>query len=682
MNKRNVRKLSFDMRITLIAFALIPTIISVITVGIVLNKNNSKELKTSTRNSMEAIVEKAGEAFDFSVEYSCEVMEAYSTAPVIQQFLRNPQDEKLAVSAEEFTTRFFDSLEGWEGIYLADWNSQVLAHPAQPVVGKVMREGERLKELQDAMLGADGVYNVGIITSPASGQLIDSLYYAIYDENKNPLGYVGAGTYVDSVVNKFSEVSALEMSSAYIYFVDSAGTILFHPDEEKMGTLSENDAVKELVARIAAGEHPETDCVEYDYKGTKKYAAYYVGQNEHYIAILTADESEAMGSIEENIYTTVIVCLVLIAFFVTIAILAARTVSSPLSKIANVTDVLSTGDVTVECDAKSVIKETASIISAFGNLKTALNSSMTEVKASATALNTAIICVDEKTNSNVDSISQINSAIDEVASTSQAVAENALIMTEKATELGDDIGVLNDNVLSLFNESVEIKSINEEATVCMKSVYQGAKASVEAVQGIHEKVTETNTAITEIESAVHAIESIASQTNLLSLNASIEASRAGEAGAGFAIVASEIRTLADSSANSAKEIRDIIGNIISLSEATVEISNKVYEIIRREESDIETAQNKFNVLSECVESSIVEIETIKKMAIKLDEIKIDFTNATTDLGAISEELGASAQEVAASCQTVATACTDTQASTEEMRAINENMKSAIEFFRL
>lgn len=682
MNKKKTGKVSFDMRITLIAFALIPTIISVITVGIVLNNNNSKELKTTIRDSMESIVEKSGEAFDYSVEYSCEVMEAYSKAPVIQKYLRNPQDEALAASAEEYTAAFYATLEGWEGIYLADWNSQVLAHPAPTVVGRVMREGERLKELQDAMLGAEGVYNVGIITSPASGQLIESLYYPIYDDNNQPLGYVGAGTYVDSVVSKFSDVATLEMSSAYIYFVDATGIILFHPNEEKMGTPAENAAVKELVAQIAAGEHPTTDCVEYDYNGSRKYAAYYVGDNENYIAILTADESEAMASINENIVTTIVVCLVLIAIFVVIALIAARTVSKPLSKIADVTDVLSTGDVTVNCDAKSGIRETASIIRSFGNLKEALNSSMTNVKDSASALSTAIVSVDQMTNSNVDSISQINVAIDEVASTSQAVAENAQVMAEKATELGDDIGVLNANVSSLFDQSVTIKNVNEEATDCMKSVYRGAKESVEAVQSIADKISETNTAITGIENAVRAIESIASQTNLLSLNASIEAARAGEAGAGFAIVAAEIRSLADSSANSAKEIKSIIENVVALSGATVEISNKVYEIIRREENDIENAQNKFDVLSECVESSISEIDTIKKMAARLDEIKVDFTNATSDLGAISEELGASAQEVAASCQTVTLACTDTQASTEEMRAINENMKSAIEFFKL
>ena len=216
----------------------------------------------------------------------------------------------------------------------------------------------------------------------------------------------------------------------------------------------------------------------------------------------------------------------------------------------------------------------------------------------------------------------------------------------------------------------------------MQSVSASANESVAAMQSISDKIVETNTAISGISSAVQAIESIAAQTNLLSLNASIEAARAGEAGRGFAVVADEIRTLADSSAESAKEIKQIIEDVIALSNSTVEISNRVYEVVCKEQTDIETTQDKFNVLSNSVEQSISDIEQIRQMATQLDGIKSDLTSATNDLGAMSQELGASSEEVAASCQTVTTACTDTQSLTEAMSVINENMRAAIEFFKL
>lgn len=683
MKIKNIKKPELDMRLTLILFALVPMIISSLILSIVLVNTSSKELKTATHNSLVSVIEGTGAAFDNTTANSEITMQNFIQAPIVKEFLKNPDNADLAAKAQAYTVDFYGQLDGWEGIYIADWNSKVLTHPAPPVVGKVMREGDRLKELQDAMLGADGVYNVGIITSPASGQLIMSMYAPVFDDDgTTPIGYVGAGTFVNNNAAKFSDVSGLNLSSAYIYFVDSTGIMLYHPDESKIGNPVENEAVKGLVARLATGEHPTPECVEYKYKGAMKYAAYYVGENNAYIAVLTADEADVMSDIKTVVIVTIILCIVCIAIFTVIAILISRMVSNPLTTIAEATTVLSTGDVTVECNTSSPVKEAKSIINAFQSLKDALMSSMGNVKDSASALNTAIVSVDGMTANNVESVTQIATAIDEVATTSQAVAENAQTMAEKAAELGMDIETLNENISNLFDESNIIKNANIEATNCMESVYAGANESVNAMQTIADKIAETNTAIASIESAVQAIEAIAAQTNLLSLNASIEAARAGESGRGFAVVADEIRTLADSSAESAKEIKQIINNVIALSNGTVDISNRVYEVISKEQADIETTQNKFTLLSKSVESSIADIETIKQMASRLDDIKVDLTNATSDLGAISEELGASAQEVAASCQTVSAACTDTQASTEEMRAINENMSTAIDFYKL
>ena len=679
--KQKQKKSGLSMGLTLILFALIPMIFSTLILGIVLVNNSSNELKSSTSDAMVSLIKETGAAFDYSTAVNESVMVGFSKAPIVKEVLENPTDADIVAKAQAYTDEFFGSLAGWEGIYIADWNSQVITHPAPPVVGQFLREGDRLVELQDAMLAADGVYNVGIITSPASGKLIMSMYYPIY-EGDTPIGYVGAGTFVNDIASKFSDVSSLGLSSAYIYFVDAGGTMLYHPDESKIGNPVENEAVKGLVAKLAAGQHPAPECVEYLYKGAMKYAAYYVGNNEAYIAVLTADEKDVLAGINSVTIFTLVLGIICVLIFSAISIFVAKVVSKPLTEVAKSTEILSTGDVRAACDAKSPIREIHSIIDGFKSLRQALDASMTNVKSSASALNNAIISVDSMTGKNVDSVSQINDAINEVATTSQVVAESAQNMAEKASELGINIEKLNDNASILYEASLTIKNANSEATECMESVYSGAHESVSAMQDISDKIAETNAAISGIGSAVQAIESIAAQTNLLSLNASIEAARAGEAGRGFAVVADEIRTLADSSAQSAREIKQIIENVISLSNGTVEISNRVYDVVIKEQTDIENTQNKFMILSDSVEASISEINTIKDMAGILDRIKEELSQATSDLGAVSEELGASAEEVAASCQTVAVACSDTQNSTEQMRTVNDSMSSAIEFFKL
>ena len=670
-----------DMRMTLILYAVVPLVVASVVLSTVIVSQSSGAMGKWTNKALLQVIKSTGAAFDSATITNEKILMAFSTSPIVKEALLNPDDPELVAKAQQYTLDYFADLEGWEGLYLADWDTKVMTHPVGAVIGKVLRVGDSREQLRSDILGAGGVYNTGIMESPSTGQLVMSMYYPVMD-GSTPIGYVGGATLVNNVAASISDVSAMGYPSAYIYYVDTEGTMLYHPDESKIGNPVENAAVKGLVADLAAGKHPEPDCITYKYKGKDKYAAYYIGKDDAYIAVLTADKAEVHAGINSTKNTAVIVTVVCILIFMLLAALIERLIAIPLRKIADALEQLSTGDVTTTCDAQSHINETVALIKAFEDLKTALATSMRSVKDSANVLNNVIINVDGMTGHNVESVSQINIAINEVASTSQTVAEDAQIMAEKAVDLGNDIDMLNDNVKNLSDASSTIRKVNNDATDCMKSVYSGADESVKAMQNISAKIAETNSAIGNIGSAVQAIESIAEQTNLLSLNASIEAARAGEAGRGFAVVADEIRTLADSSAESAKEIKTIIENVIKLSNDTVEISNGVFDVINREQADIEKAQDKFTVLSQSVEASVVEIEAIRDMAEKLNVLRVELSNTTTDLGAISEELGASAEEVAASCQTVTDACTDTQSSTAEMRNINDGMSAAIDFFKL
>ena len=665
----------------LLLLVLVPTITVSISLSIVMYNMTSREIRDSMNNSMVSYITEMGIAYDNTTETAKTIMRTFASNPDVISYLKNQDDTELGEKVQEYTKNYFGQLDGWEGIYLASWESKVLSHPTDSVVGRVMREGDRLKQLQDSMLSSDGVYNVGIINSPASGQLIMSMYMPVMDGNV-PLGYVGAGTYVHDNIRPLDNADNIGLESAYTYVVDNQGTILYHPDSGKVGGMSENEALLEVLANLGNADSKNTGTISYVYNGVKKHAAYYVGEEQHYVAVFTADDREILTNTKRNLNIMVISAGVLILFFSALAFIISKLIVKPLKKMVKVIEALSKGNTDVNTDVRTMVTESRNIRDSATDFKGALREALGAVKNASLVLKDSIDDVRAKTVDNTDKVNQINTAISEISQTSQNVAQNAQDITEQTITLSDKIDILFKNIAELDKSAGLIKTNNENAAAQMSIVMAAAQSSVDAVDGIAEKIQETNLAIDEISKCVSVIEEISSQTNLLSLNASIEAARAGEAGKGFAVVAEEIRHLSDSTAESAQEIKQIIEKVVKLSEATVDYANKVVKTTEEEQQNISDTQQQFAILSDAVTNSLDNIYDIKNVTDILENIKSHLVTATSNLGAIAEELGASAQEASANCHTVAQTCNDTELSTRMMQKADKDMMDDIEFFKL
>ena len=666
---------------TLVLYVLIPLTITITIISSIISLNIRDNTKESIEQSLISVNNSIGYSIDYFDRMCNDSVKTFATAPIVKEFLLNPDDEELAEKAEQYTVDYFNALNGWEGIYIADWNSKVLTHPAAPVIGKVMREGDRLKQLQNDMCNADGVLDYGIIVSPASGQLIVSMYYAIYDDNKNPIGYVGAGAFINPICDSVSDISTLGLPSAYMYVVDNDKTILYHPNEEKIGQPFENEALNDIFTKLSEGVEVEPGVVTYTYNGTEKHASYYVGYGGNYISLITTDQSDFVGNVNKITTLIFVISVCGIIFFSVLASLIGRLIATPLKNIAECALQLADGRTEINLTAKSHIHETVSIIDAFNTLTENINKAITEVRTNVSKVDKSVDNVADKTAANADSISQINQVIEEVAQTSQQVAESAQSINNKAEKLGNDIDVISASVKRLKETSDSISEANARAGEDMAKTMESSSKTAEAVALIVEKIKKTNEAVDKINACVKAITDITSQTNLLSLNASIEAARAGEAGRGFSVVAGEIRNLSDASKISAEEIKAIVSEIVELSNQNSKSANEIMDIINSELQTIEETQEKYKTLSELVESSLTEVKTINGMTESLLDVKVELISSTVDLGAMSQELGASSEEAAANCTTVAVACDNTQTEADVMRSANNDLAEAIKFFK-
>ena len=205
----------FNFKAVLIMFALIPlliggTIVSTVSVG-----TSQKEIKKTTNTSILALANGVGTGINDYVS-SCEgILKTFTTAPIVKDVLLNPNDANIQAKAQQYTLDFFEKLEGWEGIYIADWNSKVLTHPTKAVIGKVMREGDALKSLQDSITNSENGLNwIKIGDAPSMGKYITKTAEKIKPEGLSKTREVHPGDLILSNSMSFGRPYILKIDGA------------------------------------------------------------------------------------------------------------------------------------------------------------------------------------------------------------------------------------------------------------------------------------------------------------------------------------------------------------------------------------------------------------------------------------------------------------------------------------
>lgn len=469
----------------------------------------------------------------------------------------------------------------------------------------------------------------------------------------------------DSLSAKAKNYTVTDVASSYLYIVDGhSAEMLYHPTKEKVGKSVENEAVKTLIAEIKIGEHPKPDIIEYNFNGTLKYAAYYVGINEQYIAVITADESDVLSGINNITKQSIIVYAISLLFWIVIAMISARAICKSLVKTVSVITQFSKGNFTADVQIHSILKETNQLIDAATDLKQNMVRTIEQVNESSQNLLQDTGSVNNEIAVCNDAAVSVNTAVEEISSGAMDLANHAQNINEQMAAVGE--AIVSANVLSenAMDASGQIREISNMTMKTLDELLSANGVTNKAAGAVADSVIETNNAVQKISEAAAIIASIAEQTNLLSLNASIEAARAGEAGKGFAVVAEEIKNLAEQSNKSATEIQTIINNIIEISGRSTTSAGMIREAVAKEENVLKNMHSDFeNVMDNIGDIS----DRIGEIAVKVKEInssKDAIIESTESLSAISEENAASTQETSATINEM----------TGQIAAIDEQIK--------
>lgn len=563
MNKKRfslkLNSITLGKKIT--ASVMIMQIIVIFLLSFFVTNSTTSGTRETAINNMEAITQERAQIVRNYVEETEDTLTAYSRAGEITELLKNPNSASAAAAAQKYTEKFSADVANLEGLYASEWNTHVLAHTNAAVVGITTREGDPLKALQDSMLAADGVYNTGIIISPASGQQIVSLYRAVLDDSGKPIGLVGGGVFTTGLIEMLDGLTISGMEHTGYYMLNAKnGQYIFADVPEKTATVAEEPYLQELCTSFADATGDVNGFIEYSKDGKDYIATYNYMSDYGWIFLIENSEEEIFASTNSLKGTLAIISIAALVVLSVITLLLIGFLTRPLNTIEVDIVNLQNLDISENDRANKFTKRKDEL----GKIAKAIKILTNSLRGIVNTLQDCCGTLDVKADGLHKSAEElIECVVDSVATTEQfsASIDNT---NEIVLNVDDEIGKINTytkDVRSTILKSVDSSGEIIESAQTMKekadAAYNNGQDTLVKTKTSVGDALESLQGLSKINDLAEEILNISEQTNLLSLNASIEAARAGEAGKGFAVVAGEIGKLADTSKDTASAIQTL-----------------------------------------------------------------------------------------------------------------------------
>lgn len=510
-----------------------------------------------------------------------------------------------------------------------------------------------------------------VITKPYVAASTGKMVITIAQKTKDGSGVIGLDMEIDSLLQKLKEIKIGQ--KGYAFMMEKDKTVLADPTQKSGSQVNENLASIIYKNKEGSGS--------YTLKGTDKKVAYVTNELTGWKIGGTMLVSEVEEAAKPVFNTAIIVFSVTLIVAGTLIFFIVRSISKRLSNLARFSKKVSEGDLRDKLQIQSddeigqVGKGFNTMIDSLRSLIGAVQTSVENVASSSEELTASAGQTSKATE-------HITLAIEQFSSGNESQNDKVELSSVELEEMNRGLQHMNESAESITASSIKSTDIAGEGGQLVEKTASQMNVIDQSVKKAENVISALENKSKDITQILGVINGIADQTNLLALNAAIEAARAGESGRGFSVVAEEVRKLAVQSANSAKEIENLIKEIVQ----DIDVSQEVFTAVNREVqsglSFTEQTKVSFHNIFDMTKEISNQLQTMNQTVVQLSKGSAHVSEAVREIADVSRESSANIQDIAASAEEQLASMEEISSSSATLSSMAEELRDLISKFKV
>ncbi|QUH29312.1 methyl-accepting chemotaxis protein [Vallitalea guaymasensis] len=526
--------------------------------------------------------------------------------------------------------------------------------------------------------------NEVILTDPyqstGTGKLFMSAASVIKDETGNNKGVVAVALSLENLTNTIKDINIGK--TGFVILVDGNGKILAHPKNEDLMFKDIKDVFPEEL--LNENDINETENIHVNMDGKDYVVNAYNSDRLGWKLIGVIEETEIQKDINTMKNTAFIMVLVIIIVAFILAIIIAKYFTAPLDGAINHINLLAEGDFSKQMPQKYINRkdEFGYLAKMLVNMQKDIRNLIGQILDSVEQVTLSSNQFSVTTKETAQALEQVTNAMENLADGTEKQMTVVSHSTDTIEQILQGIQQVTENVNDVANGSNEATKAANHGEKAMDAVVVQMNTIEETTVNSSEAIIRLNAHSAEISQIVDIIVNISEQTNLLALNAAIEAARAGEQGKGFAVVADEVRVLAEQSQSAAKKISELILEIKNGTDQAVIAMNEGTNQVKLGKETVVRAGKSYEDIINLIKHVSCQIQEVSSTMQQMSDSSIEIVSSVKDIENISREIAGETQTVSAATEEQMASIQEIQASSETLAKMAIDMKNTAENFSI